>query len=67
MISSEYTIQAFDQTFATIGGMAGFVYALIAFVIGSYQEFAFENSMNRSLYTQDKDKFERTYYPEDEY
>ena len=47
--------------------MAGFIYALIALFIGSYQEFAFENSMNRSLYTQDKEKFERTYYPEDEY
>ena len=42
--------------------MVGFMYTLISIVIGSYQEFAFENSMNRRLYTQDKESFKRVYY-----
>ena len=40
-IATTYTIQAFDQTFALIGGMAGFIYAIISLVIGSYQAFSF--------------------------
>ena len=43
------------------------MYALISIVIGSYQEFAFENSMNRRLYTQDKENFKRVYYSEARY
>ena len=47
--------------------MAGFIYALIALCIGNYQDFAFENSLHRRLYTQDKENFKREYYSEAEY
>ena len=40
-IATTYTIQAFDQTFALIGGMVGFIYAMISLIIGSYQAFSF--------------------------
>ena len=50
-----------------IGGMAGFIYSLIYLAIGSYQEFSFESSMHKRLYTQDKEKFKRVYYSEQEY
>ena len=47
--------------------MAGFIYALISLMIGSYQVFSFENGMHSKLYTQDKENFRRVYYPEDQY
>ena len=62
MVSTTYTIQSFDQTFALIGGMAVFIYAIISLVIGSYQAFSFQNGMQGKLYTQDKETFERVYY-----
>ena len=47
--------------------MAGFIYALIGLLIGSYQDFAFENTLHSKLYTQDKKSYNRVYYGEGEY
>lgn len=52
--SIELINEAFDQVFATIGGMTAFLYALISIVIGTYQGFSFENALNTKLYTQNK-------------
>ena len=47
---------AFDQSFAVIGGMAGFLYAMAGMCISNYQNFAYENALHKRLYTQSKRK-----------
>lgn len=61
-VKNIYTISAFDQVFASIGGMAGFIYAITQILIGTYQNFAFENSLLKRLYTLDKGNLKRGEY-----
>lgn len=64
---SRYFIDASDKVFATIGGMFGFIYAIIYIFTISYQTFSFENALLKRLYTQDKEDFERVYYSAEQY
>lgn len=60
-----YTIYSLDQALAVIGGYAGIIWQIINFLIGGYQDFKFEMSLMRSLYTRDKKRRKENQIEED--
>ena len=51
MLETQWTIDSIDLILGFIGGMAGVIWAILAFMLGSYQNFAFENSMIQNFYS----------------
>ena len=51
LLSKTFARDSIDKSFATIGGLASFIYVIISLVIGNYQDFSFENALHNKLYT----------------
>ena len=54
MLQREFRSDTLIGNFGTLGGFFGVMYGLIQLVIGGFEEFAYESSLRRRLYTQNK-------------
>lgn len=50
IVETQWSIDSIDLILGFIGGMAGLIWSILGFVLGSYQNFAFESSMINNFY-----------------
>ena len=51
MLQREFRSDTLIGNFGTLGGFFGVMYGIIELVIGGFEDFAYESSLRRRLYT----------------